>query len=564
MALLVGFNVLSLEGIDDNANLTPAHDEYLVDYWPPHESEISSYVATGFTDNLPVSIASENKPGSIAYSYVQDYYFRVHIVPNSLVLGAVVSTQQRNIEVWSAYFVDNDLTAINETATFGMTLVGPALPATTFAPLESRQYVLTASLAGPANVNALYQFVFDLDLSALTVFGTRVVAFPFSPDWSESVVERLEWLTEVFTAFSGKEQRVTLRNAARFGIEYRVLIGGDYERVLLENTLEAWQARVFGVPLWYQVQTLAAELSIGVTSVPAETDESEFVVGGLLAITRGVEAELIEVASIGAGTVTTATPTTKTWAKGSKVMPVRLARIVNDQSTSYLADSIVLSRVRFEGIGEHATTPLSEGADYLGDPVFLTRTDWSNEVGSSHHRHTTVIDNSTGLSLLDDRSGVASVTRSHSWLLGGRAGVSAFRAWLSARAGRRVAFWFPSHQNDVLLLSNIGSPDTSITVENRGYTRLPSVQVGRRDIMIWLNDGTRFYRRIVSSVENSDTVEVMEIDTSLGQAVTVAEVRMISFMRLSRLASDAVEISHETDAIARVSAQFTSIRDDTP
>ncbi len=563
MATLQGTVAASGEGFDGNANLTPELAEYTVDFWPIHEFIGGAAASSAFIDNTPIAqVVLATLAGAFAPAYRPDYYFRVHIRPRALNLGAVATSQEIEIEVWSAHFVSNTLNAINEDGTEGLALVGPAAPPTVFLPLDSRVYTLSADPVGPAVVDALWTFLFDLDTATLEVSGDRVAPFPFPPDWNEPVLERLAWLTDVLVAHNGKEQRQRVRANPRARFEFRIMHGGDFERVSLENLIEGWQSRIFGLPLWHQVSVAPAAIPAGSLGLTVATDGAQYVAGGLVGIFRGIEAELVEIASVGAGSLTLADETVQTWPAGARIAPVRLARMVNSQSITYLSDAIAAANVAFELIGEEAIAAASEAADYLGEPVYLDRNDWTEEPDEEHARIWERIDQETGAWTVDDRAGVALPARSHALLFDGRAAVESHRAFLAARAGRLAPIWLPSHQNDLKLVALVGSADTSLSVENRDHARWVPSQLGRRDIMIWLHDGTRFYRRILSAVESSETVEVVTIDAALGQVVQVADVRMISYMRLVRLAADAAEIAHETDAIARARLRFRAIRDD--
>ena len=57
-------------------------------------------------------------------------------------------------------------------------LTGPIPPPTEFLPLDSRVYTLTVDVAGPATLDALYTFDFDLNDPTLRVVGDRVLPWP--------------------------------------------------------------------------------------------------------------------------------------------------------------------------------------------------------------------------------------------------------------------------------------------------------------------------------------------------------------------------------------------------
>lgn len=195
MAVISGFvPQLTLHGYD-RLYLTGDLDDYgdawvgTLVYW----AALPSPGAALLTGNYPVSTTPLARNGSIATSYYDDYYNRVHVIPRTLDIGNLLSVQTRQVSVWNAWLTSRALSAITESGTDGLTESGIVAP-TTFAPLEERAFVITVDTAGPAAIDAEYVFVFVGESPRLSVVGHRVVVFGHPPNWSAPVVERLEWL----------------------------------------------------------------------------------------------------------------------------------------------------------------------------------------------------------------------------------------------------------------------------------------------------------------------------------------------------------------------------------
>ncbi len=496
-------------------------------------------------------------------SYFDDYYFRVHLRPTRFDLGSLASEQSRTVEVWNARLTPNRLASIVATGAEGMTLTGPAPAPTVFAANESRLYTLSVTPNGPPSVNAALVFAFAFDSVTLQASGRRIVGWVFAPNWVQPVIERLEWLTDVMESHAGFEQRVRLRAGARRSFEYSVLLGSDTERVKMENLLLSWQARVFGLPLWTDVAVAASPIPAGATSIAATTANRDFAVGGLLGLVLGMASEFAEITAVLPTSLTIKSPLDASWPAGTKILPVRPARVQNGLGLTYLSDAIGQATLRFQLEDEWQLPAAAEALDYRGYPVLLSATDWSGDVETDYTRKLGELDCLTGRRVIDDLSGIGTVRRTHRWLISGRAAIAAFRAWLAARAGRLTAFWMPSFQADLKVVSPIGAFDSAITVEHRAYAANVPAAIGRRDILIATTSGSRYYRRITGATALSPSTESLAIDSVLGTALRPEQIRQVSFMKLVRLDSDAIEIAHHTDNTAEVSISVTSIRDDT-
>lgn len=514
------------------------------------------------TNNAPVDSSPRALAGMLASSFVEDYYYRVHVRPNRIDLGNTMSVQTREVEVWNAWFEANALADIVATNAEGMTLSGPSVPPTSFGPLESRIYVLSVTPNGPPVVNAAFRFGFALDAPVLRALGRRIVGWVFAPDWSEPVVERLEWMTDVMQSHVGVEQRVRLRAAPRRSFEYRVLLGSDQARVQMENRLISWQSRVYGLPVWTDVSIAASAIPAGATSLDVSTADKYFVVGGIVGLVNGLRAEFAQITAVTTNSVTLNDPIADDWPAGTKIVPVRSARVQNDLAVAYLTDAIAASRPQFQLEEEWPITPASESPDYLGYPVMLTPPNWTEDLEARFGRKWHDLDYLTGRRVINDLTGVAGVNRTHRWLLVGRAAIAAFRAWLAARAGKLKPFWLPSFQSDLAVVAPVGGTDAFLTVENRGYAEGPVAAVGRRDLLITTVSGARFYRRITAATEIDSAREMVAIDGPLGTTLQPDEFRQISFMRLVRLDTDNVEIAHVTDEVAEVVLPLRSLRED--
>ena len=145
--------------------------------------------------------------------------------------------------------------------------------------------------------------------------------------------------------------------------------------------------------------------------------------------------------------------------------------------------------------------------------------------------------------------------QSYQWTLHSRPFIATLQSFFYTLEGRRRPIWMCTDESDLVLTDPIGGADLTIKIEHIGYTTHLVYDIGRRDICIRLHDGTRFYRRITGSAELSATQEQLSIDAELGQAIALADVRMISWVELSRQEADSAEIAWRSSEL--VESLFT-------
>ena len=400
---------------------------------------------------------------------------------------------------------------------------------------------------------------------------TSLPVWRFEPDWSNDVTETLEWLTDVLTSPIGAEQRRALRFFPRQYLEFDVVAAGR-ERTLLDNLLNTYGGGTWYLPLWFDPHALTAfVLAAGSTVVPlANVADSELEVGKAAFIYSGdvFDFELVEIAAIGANSVTLTAPTTKVWRIGAILYPARKARAVEQPSLPRRSDTVVSFSIKFrvdESPDDDDSYTTSLELPWLTD-TYLQHSILDlppNEVetlDTSLVRLLEELDNRTSRPVVVDTAGREFEAQQYRWLLQGRAQHRGFKALLKALRGRAMPLWVPTFFTDFELAEAVVSGDSVLTVSLAGFTEAGSARPGRRHIMIRLADGTNFYREIVNSAAGS-TTEVLALDQPLLRDIQPFEVQQISFISFVRLNQDAIEIAHRTDieGVSDISMVFRSL-----
>jgi hypothetical protein len=186
-------------------------------------------------------------------------------------------------------------------------------------------------------------------------------------------------------------------------------------------------------------------------------------------------------------------------------------------------------------------------ATYRSAPV-LENSPAEGSLEMTHARNTVMIDCDTGVVQIDDPAQLGMPTSTHDWFMQGRANRAAFRSLLYMLKGRQGEIWIPTYQHDLKIAAAVAAGQSYIDVELTGYALYLLGQVNRQDIRIELYNGTILYRRITAAAGLDANTERLTLDTDIGPAVAMTDVRRISYMALCRLNSDAIEIQHHTAA----------------
>lgn len=381
-------------------------------------------------------------------------------------------------------------------------------------------------------------------MGAFTAIGAKI--WPVMPDWSGGVQERLAWLSDVMQASAtAVSQHRGLRIGPRRSISFDVLAEGQERRVA--DMLLAGYSGTWLLPIWPDVQFVGAHAAAG-DFITCATTGFDFVTGGKALLWSAVNTwEVVQVDTISGAGLLLAAPLVNSWPAGTRLYPLRRARVQDGAEEILRTDTISRRGLTFE-ITEASDWPaLASPTTYLSHPVLDVRPDESDDPASSYMRLAQTVDHETGAPVVHDLPGIALRMQQSHWKLWGRAEHAWFRSLLYTLQGRRVPMWVPSFASDLKPAAAVTGGSATLSVEWAGYTLFGKSKHNRKDVRIELTNGTVLYRRITNAVEAGAT-ETLTLNASLsGSSIAAGSIRLISFMALCTLASDDVEIDHATD-----------------
>jgi hypothetical protein len=383
------------------------------------------------------------------------------------------------------------------------------------------------------------------------------------PNWRTPVMERLECLTAVLASPSGAEQRFAARWSPRRYLEPLVTPVGRV-RTLFDMAVGAVGASSWYVPVWHDTQYLTETLGIGDTVLNCETEYREFAVGGHVMLWRDeFTSTVLEVASMSPTSLTFVAGPAASWPAGTRLFPAVKARLAEMPSMGRRGPRAIENSIRFIVETENDYTDAAVTLPYPTYDSFMvltTHPDEGQDITHGRMRLLEDIDGETGLSRRYDTASIDFTLQRHHWLNVGRQEHAEIRSLFYALDGRRGLLWLPTFANDFEIVADADDTDTSIEVALCGFTAFGGPRFGRDRIWIKMRDGTNIFREITGSALTIDGTETIQLDAALGADLTPANVARISFMALSRLDSDIMEIEHatDTDGASRVALNFRS------
>ena len=384
--------------------------------------------------------------------------------------------------------------------------------------------------------------------------------------WRES----LAWLTDVQTADNDSEVRVGLRSKPRRTIEYTAKALTAREAALLGNLVWGNQPTLMGIPVWADVCTLAAPLTIGAAAATLDTTyggivDREFVAAGFVGFwSDPFTWEIQTLSGLTPPGSIAMSATTKAWAAGTAVFPVTVGTLnsveqqrrksgaINEiaivAACDVLADTAMTAAATWSG-------PSFNGSDCLSAPFH----NWTEQPASVYHRTMLLEDSITGVFGYYNPNAAPVPVRDFLWTNLTRPAIAQLKGFLANRLGRYSAFYCPTWVQDFVLVSPVLTTDTTLTVESCGYSAYVFPADAVRRTLVLMTPSAFVPVTVNRATDNGDGTETLTLNAAVGTAFAAGMATQVSYLTPVRLDRDAITIEYKTGGIAETKLSLAEV-----
>lgn len=222
----------------------------------PGRARYYSNTCVGFIELAPyaasrtraVFMAGRSLVGFMAHGFVDDFYNRIHLSPRTIEAGLLSNETAYVITLWNAYITETvAISAINLSDSAGITL--DKTPPLALLPLTDLTLNLTLTMDGPPTQATGVVFVTTAGDLTLNVSASRVLRFPFEPDWQSGFTFGITCANIITQLGRRYEQRRAVTSQPAFTISFTAWYPRQKGRELsdlLENAFD----RVLALPLF--------------------------------------------------------------------------------------------------------------------------------------------------------------------------------------------------------------------------------------------------------------------------------------------------------------------------
>lgn len=517
---------------------------------------------------------SQSYGGFRDFAFLDDYYFRVYLLPQVLDFGAITGAITRDIQVWNAYFTP--VTLLSLTPEFGEEVVvgdEPIIP-NSIPALTIRSWSFTTTPEGPPNLDESYTWVFDTGESfIMPVTGTRSVLWPFLPNFSSPFNVTLEYDTSIFTSRNGSEQRIAERAEPRVAVEFDVMLSGAKLRRYRE-LMALWQDRPFIVAdisrnTVSDEPMLAGDTTVLVDNIESwieQEDRAVVLVSGT-GERQQIGLRVIDNADSSNNIVTFKDTDGFDWPTNTKIYAGVVANLEDDKSMSRSTTRVMAGTVRFNVLPgtELVEAPPLAPNEFNDRELFLFKPNWGAGNDNTDIHVTDYVDYGVGRIARFSPVAFPSITWAQNFVGRDAAGIRELLDVFKRMKGRQGEFYMPTWEEDIVPKFDLLAGSLGLRVEGLDVFNAFAEDETTRALMVELNDGTRIFKVIAEITDIDDTDghdTLINMSEVWDDEILVADIALVCWVRVWRFATDDLTAEFLTNSVANVQMSMITLPDE--
>ncbi len=528
-----------------------------------HSAELSDGTFQ-FVNADPIS---QNYNGAISWSFVDDFYYRIYVIPTAIDFGAVVTTISRPITIWNAFFDDVTLQSAVSDGT-QVSFTGDALPYLLPA-LNIQTWDFGVTGDGPPTIDETYTLTFDTgDAIEIEVTGTRSLLWPFLPNWRTPVTISREFSTDIITSRGGQEQRQATRNASRKKYDFMISALDAAKLRRYRQLMVHWQDRPFVIADPARTAKTTEIMAAADTNVQLDRSVSwlsEDVAVVLHNKTTGTIGLRIVDTVDSNNLVTFKDADTTDWPVGTVVSCGVVAQLIGDRNGSRVLNTAMEVNVQFMQLPGSEIEIIRDPENiWNGRELFLRRPNWGQSVNAQDMYPVDVIDYGRGRVEYYTAIEFASQIWSGQYLGRDSDTIEELLHLFERMRGRQGEFYMPTWEYDIVPIAALQSGTVGLRVAGTDFLTIYADDPTSRAVLVELNDGTQIYRAIdeiieINDVDGIDTL--IQMTETWADTIAVADIARVCWVKVWRFATDTLVAEFVTDSVANMQMSMQSLED---
>lgn len=398
------------------------------------------------------------------------------------------------------------------------------------------------------------------------------------------IVETIEYLTQIHTAWDGTEQRMALREYPRRSVSYRYAGMTTTESSRLRALCYSSQTTQLEWPLWHAAVKLPRSLykdqaQIKLTSL----DMWNYRDCHALMLWKNDElgGDCFDLNEITAdGSIYFKRQVNDDWsALGTMVVPIFWGVLKQEDNYGNITSNIADLNINVDvmpaitaanlpaAVNEYnyprLVFPFTQNAEstYMDTELFLMPPAWVDDEDIGYMRNANRLDNNTGVFRYDLKSSAITTNKSLEYLPISMEEIQFMQRFFYRCKGQFKSFYAPTWTSDIELSADAEIGSTYLLTKFAMYYKYYGLNARRKLLLVFYVDGTIEILNIAGFSITDDGYGKVFLKIPLRRDLIRNQIAMISFLCKWRLASDKLIIDYETTDIANVTLEMKEVDD---
>lgn len=402
---------------------------------------------------------------------------------------------------------------------------------------------------------------------------------------ADKIVEKLEYKTQIHTAWNGSEQRMALRSEPRTFVSYDYIGAETWQSQYLRMLTFGQQTQRIQFPLWHAKCELEIKQYKGQANITIPTAAlwGYRNIGSVMLWTNdrdgGVKYDIKYITANGVIGLTK--QLTSDWeAFSTVVVPVFYGVLQQEDNYSNTHSNLSTMTINLELLQNqnapafppawdefHVETTMRDTCPdrglpdtYMGAEVFKDEPPWLDNIAANYSKNANRLDNETGVFRFDLKSYDTAETRQIKYMGISRAEGYNFQRFFMRCKGMLKSFYAPTWMNDLELAGDMPSGQIYLLVNFNMFWKYYAKSKRRRTIVIFYLNGTCEILKIAGySIGDTGKYGKIYLENPLTHSLLKKQVAMISFFCRYRFGNDALTIDHDTLEISTMDLNFVEV-----
>jgi len=271
--------------------------------------------------------------------------------------------------------------------------------------------------------------------------------------------------------------------------------------------------------------------------------------------------ELFTISAVGVDLTFVETFTTD-WPASTRVSLAQNAWIEVGSQSDIFTDNVAEMKLTFAIVPGSGPVEILESAltVFNDREVFLEKPNWGNTPENVFNAFRESVDYGKGRISNFVMADFLPIMRQSTYLSRDRAKLNSMRHFFLRQSGQQGEFYMPTWTQDIIPMSNLVSGGDTLVAEGIELHDAYHADPAYHAIILFLTDGSVLIR-LISEMGTSMGNSVLTMTQSWGSNILLAEIRMVCWLPLWRLASDALTIEWLTGQVGQTVLSMRMMKD---